>query len=335
MNNFQTIFKIFTIIILFQVFSLEARDKILYQDSINSSLYQADDRANISSYPDEIFKSYALSVAGMVAKKKIQPRFRKQNRPYFFNKTFVQEKKYYDSRSKAFLPICPNENKFENEFVLPTCTGFYIGNNLLITAAHCVKKEFSCEDFVWIFGMTLEEMEDERIEGKNIYNCDQILTQSYKRKDFVETDFAIISLKQKVASHILPLKYRTSGKIKANTEVVMIGHPQGLPLKITDNAFVSRFNTKEMISPLKAIKRRKRLFLTTLDSFSGNSGSPVFNKETKLLEGMFFAGKRDYTLDSHKQCFKFKKKKNNSLSSREKVLRITKIPFLTRQSKAP
>ena len=63
----------------------------------------------------------------------------------------------------------------------------------------------------------------------------------------------------------------------------MLGHPSGLPMKYTGGA--------------KAFEIEDNYFTTNLDSFGGNSGSPVFNAKTLEVEGILVRGDVDYTPD--------------------------------------
>ena len=59
------------------------------------------------------------------------------------------------------------------------------------------------------------------------------------------------------------------------------GHPSGLPRKITANASVTDNESRTR-------------FTTNLDSFGGNSGSPIFASPSNLLIGILVEGRPDY-----------------------------------------
>ena len=63
--------------------------------------------------------------------------------------------------------------------------------------------------------------------------------------------------------------------------MVVIGYPSGLPTKIADQAQV-RTN------------KHRNFFVANLDTFGGNSGSPVINKSSGLVEGILVRGESDY-----------------------------------------
>jgi hypothetical protein len=69
----------------------------------------------------------------------------------------------------------------------------------------------------------------------------------------------------------------------------MLGHPVGLSQKVASNGFII-----ENENPV--------FFKTNLDSFSGNSGSPIFNKKTGLVEGILVRGEGDFITDEVNDC---------------------------------
>jgi len=83
------------------------------------------------------------------------------------------------------------------------------------------------------------------------------------------------------------LTIRRDGKIAGNQPVHIIGHPVGLPAKYAAGAQV-RDNSSAAY------------FVANLDSFGGNSGSPVFNAETHFVEGVLVRGDTDFV--PHGQC---------------------------------
>jgi hypothetical protein len=70
------------------------------------------------------------------------------------------------------------------------------------------------------------------------------------------------------------------GAPQAGTSLVIMGYPLGLPLKVANRAEV--------------LAVEENYFIANLDSFQGNSGSPVFNQETGEVEGILARGKPDF-----------------------------------------
>lgn len=182
--------------------------------------------------------------------------------------------------------VCSDE-KFANQKSLPDCTGFLVGPDLLATAAHCVmntdeiiKNEETrlCTKYVWVFDYKTKggKVKTRGLSVNKIYKCKEVIVADYRGMN----DYALVRLDREVEGR-LPLKIRRVGQVKKNMRLFTVGHPSGLPLKYTDKGSVVSNDEKEF-------------FTVSLDTFHGNSGSPVFNSETLEVEGILVRGRTDY-----------------------------------------
>ena len=94
------------------------------------------------------------------------------------------------------------------------------------------------------------------------------------------SDWALVQLDRPVLNHP-SVRIRRRGKISEKSAVHVIGHPSGLPKKYAGNAAV-RENDE------------RRYFKANLDTYGGNSGSPVFNSTTHEVEGILVRGETDF-----------------------------------------
>ena len=104
--------------------------------------------------------------------------------------------------------------------------------------------------------------------------------------------------------------------LSAGTFVAMIGHPVGLPMKVTSGATTR--------------KELDNSALTTLDAFGGNSGSPVFDRADGKLIGMLVSGGDDFVVAEGKSCKVEAKCDAFNMSDRckgEKVMKIQRAPI--------
>ncbi|MCG2724712.1 MAG: serine protease [Elusimicrobia bacterium] len=92
-------------------------------------------------------------------------------------------------------------------------------------------------------------------------------------------NYALLRLDRKVSGHT-PLAINRDQNLKVGTKLFVIGYPNGLPVKIAGNAEIRSVHND--------------YFAANLDTFRGNSGSPVFNAETYLIEGILVDGVGDY-----------------------------------------
>lgn len=178
-----------------------------------------------------------------------------------------------DTLGKAFT-LCPDQ-RFYNQFSSATCSGFLVGPDILVTAGHCVD-ESSCGSYQWVFGFTNEVT---KLDPKNIFECKEVLGHALSSD---QKDFSVIRLDRKVTGRKF-FRPRTSGAIKKGDGVVVIGHPSGLPTKISDGAHVRDSSNANF-------------FVTDLDTFGGNSGSVVVNQSTGMAEGILVRGDTDYNV---------------------------------------
>lgn len=94
------------------------------------------------------------------------------------------------------------------------------------------------------------------------------------------SDWALVRLDRAVVGR-RPVKVRSAGKVKNAQALFVIGHPCGLPQKYAPGANV-RDNTP---APF---------FVANLDTYGGNSGSPVFNAGSGTVEGILVRGENDF-----------------------------------------
>lgn len=225
-------------------------------------IYGADNRYEIKSFRAHKFSSEAKAVAGMVAREMLWT---------INNETF-----HFDFISLERMGIQGGE--FSRQPVLPTCSGFLVAEDILVTAGHCVTSEDDCKKNVWVFDYTSENVGKRALNKDNIFSCDKIIKREQSSESLI--DYAVIKLDRK--TNRPTLNFRKDGNIEKDTPVVMIGHPMGLPMKFTADAIVWDQSDDEV-------------FQVNLDAFQGNSGSPVFNEKTKEVEGILVRGSKDFS----------------------------------------
>lgn len=179
-------------------------------------------------------------------------------------------------------PICMSE-RFAHEKTLPTCSGFLIADDILVTAGHCVTSESTCSSVKWIFGYTKKVALAQKIHRDNVYSCKKILQRGDGPKDF-----AVLKLDRSVSGRY-PLRI-SKKRVKLGDKLMAIGHPSGLPTKISDGASVSKLS--------------KYSFKTNLDTFSSSSGSAVLNSSTGKVVGILVSGAEDFIKDEREGCYK-------------------------------
>ncbi|HNW43249.1 MAG TPA: serine protease [Elusimicrobiales bacterium] len=176
--------------------------------------------------------------------------------------------------------LCPAE-KFRDQKFGAFCSGSLVGEDLVMTAGHCIKDDAGCADARMVFGFKVAkagELGASTVAKSEVYKCASIVKRYLDPA--MGADYALIKLDRKVTGH-KPLPINRSGSIAKDTKIYVIGHPSGLPLKVAADSKVRDAS-------------KKGYFIADLDTFGGNSGSAVFNLATNKIEGILVRGDDDY-----------------------------------------
>lgn len=185
-------------------------------------------------------------------------------------------------------PLLCRDERFYGQPSGPFCSGFLVTPNIVVTAGHCIRSQYNCELAQFVFNYSYEDefANPTQVSAEDVYNCDQVIHTQHNSVS--GSDFAIIRLDRPVAGRA-PMELRKQGRITAEDKLSVIGFPSGLPLKFADSGQV-RDNSPEAF------------FVTTLDTYGGNSGSAVINSDTRLVEGILVRGEADFIYDPESKC---------------------------------
>lgn len=235
-------------------------------------VYGDDNRVDVINSTNSMFVELSRSTAAMIPKGKLS---------YLDDGNIKLKGTSLEARG-----MCKSE-RFSEQPTTANCSGFLVGEDLLVTAGHCITSSRDCSGSSWVFDYKVSHngQTEITVPESSVYSCKKIINRELSRRN--KDDWALIQLSRKVTDRKV-LKTRKSGKISKDTELVVIGHPTGLPTKISDNAQVMKLDRK--------------FFTANLDTYGGNSGSAVFNAETGVVEGILVRGATDYVYDSVQQC---------------------------------
>jgi Trypsin-like peptidase domain len=176
--------------------------------------------------------------------------------------------------------LCSSE-PFRRQPVGAFCSGFLVAPDVVVTAGHCVDPPNTpvLTDIRFVFGfrMVSATQPPGPIPNSEIYSGRRLLGRQLTQAGL---DWAVVRLDRRVTGH-RPAPVRRRRRIGRGARVHVIGHPVGLPAKLAGNAIV-RDNTPNPF------------FVANLDTYGGNSGSPVFNSRTHRVEGILVRGERDF-----------------------------------------
>ena len=293
--------------------------------SKNYAIYDDDNRVFIIdgiSEENSQIKKNSKAVAAMVRKRIL--RSDEDSNFYTFKKTTVANQ----------YGLCSDQSFAQNN-ALANCTGFLIAGDLLVTAGHCITSARDCENFSWVFDY---QANSDSFKKENVYNCKEIVFRKVKqdREEFV--DLAVIKLDK--PTNRKNLKLRTYGRLSEQTPVYIIGHPLGMGLTLAESAKTYPMDRKVLLPESSEqndldffnaqIIHQDKLFITDIDGFAGNSGSPVFNARTHTVEGIFLGGANDFKdrVNDHFICGENNKIDTLSGKIQEHILRVRDIAQL-------
>jgi hypothetical protein len=178
-------------------------------------------------------------------------------------------------------PMC-SDQPFANQRSGAIGSGVLVARNVIATAAHTLDKvdsdeRLALEKLRFVFGFALPTPTHDPTEVKtsDVYRGVQVIARSPKGAPLA--DWALIRLNRSVPDRRVA-SLRRSGRIASGTPLHIIGHPNGLPLKVAGNARVLKNDTDEY-------------FEADVDAMAANSGSPVFDSVTHEVEGIYVRSK--------------------------------------------
>ncbi len=233
-------------------------------------IYGADDRADFYEESDEARKGWAASVCALVEETNLAPQsdgsFAISTVPYTISGLLPCEGEAFPDQPRAAF-----------------CTGFMVGPDLIATAGHCVQglEDLAAMRFVFGFVMTDADSPVSTFAADRVYTGVELVA---REEDFAGADYAIVRIDRPIAAPgAVALPIRRTGTLAPGTKIGVIGHPAGLPLKFA-------FGDATVVSDSSP----EAYFLANLDAFGGNSGSPVFDAETGIVEGILVRGATDF-----------------------------------------
>ena len=259
----STIFVFLFILVSGQVFAKSDSIKVIYGEDNRKDVYDSTNASFI-----ELAKSTAAMINGTNLK------------------TILNGEVEISGSTLQARGICAKE-RFSKQISAANCSGFLVADNKLVTAGHCIKTEADCIKFKWVFDYKVDTADQGKVNvpSSSVYSCKKIISRKLDNAN--KDDYALIELDRKVSDRH-PVKFRKIGKVAKGDALVVIGHPTGLPTKISDGANVRNLQGK--------------YFVANLDTYGGNSGSAVFNVKTEEVEGILVRGETDYVYNSALGC---------------------------------
>lgn len=174
--------------------------------------------------------------------------------------------------------LCTSE-PFYNQPSVASCSATLIGEDLVLTARHCVDGG-ACPYQYYVFNYYYAaEGQLAPIGATEVYSCKEVAMISA----LPELDAAIVRLDRKVVGRTPAKVNLASDGLNMDQQLWMIGFPSGLPAKIADGGRVREPGVGQPPYEMKG----------SVDAFGGNSGSGVFDTEGEVV-GVLSGGLDDW-----------------------------------------
>jgi hypothetical protein len=176
--------------------------------------------------------------------------------------------------------LCSDQNYFDQP-VIAYCTGFVVGSDLIATAGHCAEADITSSVRI-VFGYRKTRTSDTfqtatEIPKRDVFKVIEVVSKKLEAKGI---DYAILRVDRPIKDH-LPLPLEKDNPVKVGEQLYVLGFPSGLPMKLADQGVVREVN-------------ENGYFVSNLDTFGGNSGSPVLRTDSLTVEGILVRGDTDY-----------------------------------------
>jgi MYXO-CTERM domain-containing protein len=251
--------------------------------AVQPVIYGTDDRQDVYAHPDMNLRTLAQqSIVALMRDTKVNVT---NPASVTFNST--------DTLANT-QDLCPGQ-RFEADPAYADCSGTLIDNDIVLTAGHCftapgadagMNGASTCQNTRFVFKYYHEAAGRlATITADDVFSCTEIITSVDRMNpDGTRQDYAFVRLNRSAAPRFTPASVaRTNGPTTMGQSVTVIGFGSGIPAKIDSGGTVTNLRAMD-----------GDYFETNLDTFSGNSGSGVFDTATRGMIGILVRGATDY-----------------------------------------
>lgn len=198
--------------------------------------------------------------------------------------------------SLASKDICQDEKFSKQDTIRLGCSAVLIARDKVLTGGSCISN-FTCKNdlYYWTLGYYKKDKDQRfnQLPRKNFYKCKKLLRRVYYPDRGIS--YAIFSLNKSVVN-AKPVVI-SKNNLGTNEELIVMGHPEGLPLKISDGA--------------KVLDQNEKLFISNSDIRGETVGAMAFSAKTKELVGMMIYGTANYSYPLEGSCRRVPREDNN------------------------
>jgi subtilisin-like proprotein convertase family protein len=180
-------------------------------------------------------------------------------------------------------PLCADE-PFRNQPAPGICSGVLVTPDLIATAGHCIACT-NVSDYAAVFGFVMEDASTAKltVSADDVYRCSEIIAYNDGYPDW-----SLVRLERQVAGRT-PLPVDRTGQLSVGQELLVVGHPWGLPRKYDAGGTVRDASAATF-------------FQANVDTYIGSSGSPVLDRASLEVKGLVTAGLTSFEVDNSLTC---------------------------------
>lgn len=234
-----------------------------------ASIFFGDDRKNFYEIEDPKIKELSSSIPSLIQKFKL-----------------IEKDDHWQVNTKSLTQsaykFCSDAN-FAQEKLLANCSASLIAPDLVLTAAHCLDKDnpdsnYHTSAYVVVFDYKKTHADEgiTKLSKNNVYEIeDEMPLYEFSWNNML--DVAVLKLKRPVTDR-KPIKLNFDHDYSTATALFVLGYPMGVSQKLTDESNIVSAGVTQ------------NSFRHYLDTFSVNSGSAIFDKDTYEIIGVHVRG---------------------------------------------